>query len=89
MQQQFKDALIYWLTSYNVDGFRFDLVKGLGSNQSYNATYDQSTNTWSGVTEDKTNAYNASRVARMKELHDAMRTVKARRLLHQRRSRGS
>lgn len=76
VQQQFKDALIYWLTSYNVDGFRFDLVKGLGSNQSYNATYDQATNTWSGVTEDKTNAYNASRVARMKELHDAMRTVK-------------
>ena len=76
VQQQFKDALKYWLTAYNVDGFRFDLVKGLGSNQSYDATYNSFNNTWSGVTDEKTNAYNASRVARMKELHDAMREVK-------------
>lgn len=75
VQQQWKDALKFWLTEYKVDGFRFDLVKGLGSNQSYNATYNASTNTWSGVTDAKTNAYNASRVARMKELHDAMRQV--------------
>lgn len=75
VQQQFKDALRYWLDEYHVDGFRFDLVKGLGSNQSYNATYVASTNTWNGVTEAKTNAYNASRVARMKELHAAMKEV--------------
>lgn len=75
VQQQFKDALKYWLDVYNVDGFRFDLVKGLGYNESYNATYNSATNTWSGVTDEKTDKYNASRVARMKELHDAMREV--------------
>lgn len=75
VQQQFRDALKYWLTEYRVDGFRFDLVKGLGSNQSYGATYNPAQNTWSGVTDAKTNAYNATRVARMKELHDAMREV--------------
>lgn len=76
VQRQFKDALKYWLEAYNVDGFRFDLVKGLGSNQSYDAMYNPSTNTWSGVTDEKTNAYNASRVARMKELHTAMKEIK-------------
>lgn len=75
VQQQFQDALRYWLTEYHVDGFRFDLVKGLGSNSSYNATYNPSTNGFTSVTDAKTNAYNASRVARMKELHDAMRLV--------------
>ena len=75
VQSQFKDALKYWLTAYKVDGFRFDLVKGLGANSSYGATYNKATNTWSGVTDAKTNAYNASRVARMKELHEAMRQV--------------
>ena len=43
VQQQFKDALKYWLEAYHVDGFRFDLVKGLGSNQSYGATYNAAT----------------------------------------------
>lgn len=76
VQQQFKDALKYWLTEYKVDGFRFDLVKGLGSNQSYDATYNPATNTWEGVTDAKTNRYNASRVARMRELHNAMREVR-------------
>lgn len=75
VQQQFKDALKYWIEEYHVDGFRFDLVKGLGSNQSYNATYNAATNTWSGVTDAKTNEYNASRVARMKELHAAMKEI--------------
>lgn len=75
VQQQFKDVLKYWLTAYNVDGFRFDLVKGLGNDNSYGASYDVSKNTWSGVTETKTNAYNSSRVARMKELHAAMKEV--------------
>lgn len=76
VQQQFKDVLKYWLEAYNVDGFRFDLVKGLGNDDSYNATYNPSTNKYSGVTDAKTNAYNASRVARMKELHSAMKEVK-------------
>lgn len=31
VRQQFKDVLQYWLTVYNVDGFRFDLVKGMGT----------------------------------------------------------
>lgn len=75
VQQQFKDVLKYWMTAYNVDGFRFDLVKGLGDDSSYGATYNASANTWSGVTEAKTNAYNATRVARMKELHAAMKEV--------------
>lgn len=75
VQQQWKDALKYWLTEFNVDGFRFDLVKGLGNNDSYGATYQPATNTWTNVTDAKTNAYNATRVARMKELHDAMREV--------------
>lgn len=76
VQQQWHDALRYWIEAYNIDGYRFDLVKGLGSNSSYNATYNETTNTFTGVTDAKTNAYNASRVARMKELHDAMRQVK-------------
>lgn len=75
VQQQFKDAVKYWLKEYKVDGYRFDLVKGLGSNQSYGATYDPANNTWSNVTDANTNKYNASRVARMKELHKAMREV--------------
>ncbi|MBD5259078.1 MAG: hypothetical protein HDS52_10440 [Barnesiella sp.] len=77
VQQQFKDALKYWLEAYHVDGFRFDLVKGLGSNQSYGASYNAATNTWTNVTDAKTNDYNASRVARMKELHAAMKEVAA------------
>ncbi len=75
VQQQWQDALRYWLTAYNVDGFRFDLVKGLGNNDSYDASYNAATNTWSNVTDAKTDCYNASRVARMKTLHDAMREV--------------
>lgn len=76
VQQQFKDALKYWLESYNVDGFRFDLVKGLGANDSYGNTYNADTNTWGTPNESYTNRYNATRVARMKELHDAIRTVR-------------
>lgn len=75
VQTQFEDALKYWISEYHVDGFRFDLVKGLGSNSSYNATYNAATNTFSSVTDAKTNSYNASRVQRMKQLHDAIRQV--------------
>lgn len=64
VEQQWKDMLQFWLKEYKFDGFRFDLVKGLGDNTSYANAGDSGTN-----------AYNASRVARMKRLHDAMREV--------------
>lgn len=64
VQQQWHDMLKYWLTEYKVDGFRFDLVKGLGNNDSYKNN-----------SESATNAFNQSRVDRMKRLHDAMREV--------------
>lgn len=60
VQQQWKDALQYWLREYKVDGFRFDLVKGLGDNDSYK-----------GGTE----AYNQSRVDRMIKLHSYITEV--------------
>lgn len=75
VQQQWRDCLDYWLTAYKVDGFRFDLVKGLGNNDSYGNTYYPATNTWGPPSEANTNRFNATRVARMKALHDAMRKV--------------
>jgi len=60
VEQQWIDCVKYWLKEYNVDGFRFDLVKGLGDNDSYGSG---------------TGAYNASRVARMTRIHNAMREV--------------
>ncbi len=60
VQQQWKDALKYWMTAYKVDGFRFDLVKGLGNNASYGGD---------------TEKYNQSRVDNMKALHAAMKEV--------------
>lgn len=35
VQKQWEDAIRYWLEVYNVDGFRFDLVKGLALNEDY------------------------------------------------------
>ncbi len=64
VDRQWKDCLQYWLREYKVDGFRFDLVKGLGNNDSYANPGDQATN-----------EYNASRVARMKKLHSYMKEV--------------
>lgn len=61
VQQQWTDCIKYWLTEYNVDGFRFDLVKGLGSNSSY---------------KNGTEAYNQSRIDNMKRLHDVIKSVK-------------
>lgn len=63
VQQQWTDALKYWMTAYNVDGFRFDLVKGLGDNESY---------AQAGGTEQ----YNQSRVDRMIRLHGVIKSVK-------------
>lgn len=61
VEQQWSDALRYWLTAYNVDGFRFDLVKGLGDNDSYG---------------NGTDGYNQSRIDRMKRLHAVIKSVK-------------
>ncbi len=61
VQQQWTDALKYWMEKYNVDGFRFDLVKGLGDNGSYGSGTD---------------AYNQSRIDRMKRLHSVIKSVK-------------
>lgn len=61
VEQQWADALRYWMAAYNADGFRFDLVKGLGDNESYN---------------NGTDGYNASRIERMKRLHAVIRSVK-------------
>ncbi len=65
VQQQWQDMLRYWLTAYKVDGFRFDLVKGLGDNESYGGN----------ASEANTNRYNASRVQRMKELTEVIKSV--------------
>ncbi len=61
VQQQFTDALKYWMEEYNVDGYRFDLVKGLGDNDSY---------------ANGTEAYNQSRVDRMIRFHNVIKSVK-------------
>lgn len=60
VEQQWVDMLQYWLTEYKVDGFRFDLVKGLGDNSSYGSG---------------TEAYNQSRIDRMIRLHAAINEV--------------
>lgn len=65
VRRQFRDVLKYWLTEYKVDGFRFDLVKGLGSNSSYPNNGDSGTN-----------QYNQSRIDNMRELQLAMDEVK-------------
>ncbi|MDE7409538.1 MAG: hypothetical protein K2N09_05900 [Muribaculaceae bacterium] len=64
VQEQWKDVLEYWMTEYKFDGFRFDLVKGLGNNDSYANSGDAATN-----------AYNQSRVDRMRELQKVVEAV--------------
>lgn len=63
VEQQWADAIKYWMEKYNVDGFRFDLVKGLGDNDSYK-------------TAGGTDQFNQSRVDRMKRLHAVITSVK-------------
>lgn len=65
VQEQFHDVLRYWLTEYKVDGFRFDLVKGLGDNDSYTNSGDAATN-----------AFNQSRIDRMRKLQEVAESVK-------------
>ena len=67
VQQQWTDVIKYWLTEYNFDGFRFDLVKGLGTNASYSGT---------GSLGERTNRYNESRVIEMAYLNGVMQEVK-------------
>lgn len=64
VQQQWADVLRYWMEEYKFDGFRFDLVKGLGDNNSYANPGDAATN-----------AYNESRIARMRELQKIVESV--------------
>lgn len=61
VQEQWKDVIEYWMTEYKFDGFRFDLVKGLGLNNSYKSASDANTD-----------AYNSSRVAEMQYLQDVI-----------------
>ncbi len=60
VMNHWKDVLTYWLEAYKVDGFRFDLVKGLGSNSSYGSGTDR---------------YNQSRIDNMITLHNAIKAV--------------
>ena len=53
------DVLRYWLEEYHIDGYRFDLAKGLGDTDSYASDYDAY-------------AYNASRIRNVKQFMDAM-----------------
>ena len=64
MGEQWRDMLQFWLKEYKVDGFRFDLVKGLGNNDSYANSGDAATN-----------AFNQSRIDRMKLLHGYIKEV--------------
>ena len=64
VQEQWADVLRYWMTEYKFDGFRFDLVKGLGLNSSYPNSGDSGTN-----------QYNQSRVEEMLSLQAVMMEV--------------
>lgn len=61
---QWKDVVQYWLKEFKADGYRFDLVKGLGNNDSY-------ANSGTAATD----AYNQSRIDRMIRLHSYMKEV--------------
>ena len=64
VQEQWKDVIEYWMKEYKFDGFRFDLVKGLGLNSSYSNNGDNATN-----------AYNKTRVEEMRYLQDVILNV--------------
>ncbi|MDH6359280.1 alpha-amylase family glycosyl hydrolase [Parabacteroides sp. PF5-9] len=59
----FKNVLTYWIKEYNLDGFRFDFTKGFTQkNSNSDATVS---------------AYDASRIAILKEYNDHIRSIKA------------
>lgn len=62
VQEHFCKVLKYWIEEYNVDGYRFDLAKGLGTNDSYKNNYDAG-------------AYNSARIAIMKKYTDAIKAA--------------
>lgn len=62
VQQYFCDILKYWIETYKVDGYRFDLAKGMGASNSYASDYDAS-------------RYNSSRIALMKKYTDAIKSA--------------
>ena len=61
-REYFKQMLQYWLKEYNIDGYRFDLSKGLTQKNS-----GSNVGTW--------NQYDASRIAIIKDYTDAIREV--------------
>ena len=65
VRKQWADCVRYWLEEYKVDGFRFDLVKGLGLNDSYADAGDAATN-----------AFNQSRIDNMRAIQKAMDEVR-------------
>ena len=64
VRKQWADCVKYWMEEYKVDGFRFDLVKGLGDNDSYANAGDAATN-----------AFNQSRIDNMRAIQLAMAEV--------------
>lgn len=64
VRKQWVDCCRFWLKEYKVDGFRFDLVKGLGDNDSYPNNGDSGTN-----------AFNQSRIDNMRAITEAIRAV--------------
>ncbi len=62
VQNYFCDVLKYWIETYKVDGYRFDLAKGMGASNSYSGDYDAS-------------RYNSSRIAIMKKYTDAIKAA--------------
>lgn len=64
VRKQWVDCVKYWIEEYHVDGYRFDLVKGLGNNDSYANNGDAATND-----------FNQSRIDNMREIQLAMAEV--------------
>ena len=58
-REYFADMLRYWIEEYKVDGYRFDLAKGI-------------TQTNSGSDDGRCRAYDANRVGHLKYYYDAM-----------------
>lgn len=59
VKDHFKDVLTYWIEEYKIDGYRFDLSKGLGDSDSYSNDYDGSN-------------YNSSRISNLKGFYDTV-----------------
>lgn len=70
--RQWRDVLRYWIEEYGADGFRFDMVKGMGDQGSYSISYNRATNSFATPSEATTNRYNASRVERIGRLKEAV-----------------